>query len=191
VGGDIRRYSACCEPPTSKLSENSVREGDEIAAALQPLLHGRVDVSTTARAVYSTDASNYRHAPLAVVIPRAIEDVERTLAFCHHNRIPALPRGAGTSVGGQATNTAVVLDFTTHLNRLRRIDRATRTAEVEPGLILDHLKHAAAGSGLTFGPDPSTHNRCTLGGMIGNNACGSHSVAWGKTDDNVRASTSH
>ncbi|MGH3518998.1 MAG: FAD-binding and (Fe-S)-binding domain-containing protein [Haloechinothrix sp.] len=159
----------------------------DIAAELQPLIEGRVDVSTTARVTYSTDASNYRHMPLAVVAPRSVVDVEQTLAFCHRHRLPMLPRGAGTSIGGQAANTAVILDFTRYLNRLSSLDAGTRTAVVEPGLVLDKLRDQAFVHGLTFGPDPSTHNRCTLGGMIGNNACGSHSVAWGKTGDNLQS----
>jgi FAD/FMN-containing dehydrogenase/Fe-S oxidoreductase len=186
-GMTLDPIAAAVKPLTSKISRKGGLEGPEVAAGLEPLLQGRVDVSTTALAMYSTDASNYRHVPLAVVIPRSVEDVERTLRFCHDNDVPVLPRGAGTSVGGQATNTAVVLDFTTHLNQVLRIDPTARTAEVEPGLVLDRLRAAVAGSGLTFGPDPSTHNRCTIGGMIGNNACGSHSVAWGKTADNIRA----
>ena len=101
--------------------------------------------------------------------------------------MPVLPRGARTSIAGQAVNTAVVLDFTRHLDRILEIDPEARTARVQPGVVLDDLRDAARPHGLTFGPDPSTHNRCTLGGMIGNNACGSHSVAWGKTVDNVRA----
>jgi FAD/FMN-containing dehydrogenase/Fe-S oxidoreductase len=186
-GVTLDPMAAVVNPLTSKSSQEARRVGLEVAAALRPLLQGSVDVSTTALATYSTDASNYRHVPLAVVTPRSVQDVERTLTFCHANGVPVLPRGAGTSIGGQAANTAVVLDFTAHLNRLRGIDPEARTARVEPGLVLDRLKGAAAPDGLTFGPDPSTHNRCTLGGMIGNNACGSHSVAWGKTDDNVRA----
>ena len=107
------------------------------------------------------------------------------MAICRAHGVPVLPRGAGTSIAGQAVNAAVVLDFTTHLNRVLEIDPKARIARVEPGVVCDVLCDAASPYGLTFGPDPSTHNRCTLGGMIGNNACGSHSVAWGKTVDNV------
>src|SRR6201999_411156 len=105
---------------------------------------------------------------------------------CREHGAPVTARGGGTSIAGQATGTGVVLDFTRHMNRLLEIDPGARTARVQPGLVLDDLRRAAARHGLTFGPDPSTHSRCTLGGMIGNNACGSHSVAWGKTVDNVR-----
>ena len=104
--------------------------------------------------------------------------------MCRAHDVPVLPVGARTSIAGQAVNTAVVLDFM-HVNRILEIDPDARTARVEPGVVCDAVRDAAAPHGLTFGPDPSTHNRCTLGGMIGNNACGSHSVAWGKTVDNV------
>ncbi len=162
-----------------------------LEAALHDALGTRsadvVDVSRTAQATYSTDASNYRHIPLAVVGPRSEDDVLAVLRVARELRVPVLPRGAGTSIGGQATNRAVVLDFTRHLDALVRLDAPQRTAYVEPGLVLDRLRRAASLHGLTFGPDPSSHSRCTLGGMIGNNACGLHSVAWGKTDDNVRS----
>jgi FAD/FMN-containing dehydrogenase len=137
--------------------------------------------------MYAADASNYRRVPIGVVAPVDEEDVAAAVAVCHAHDVPLLPRGAGTSIAGQAVNTAVVVDFTRHLNRVLEIDPQARTARVQPGLVLDELRAAAAPHGLTFGPDPSTHNRCTLGGMIGNNACGSHSVAWGKTVDNVHA----
>jgi FAD/FMN-containing dehydrogenase/Fe-S oxidoreductase len=137
--------------------------------------------------MYAADASNYRRVPIGVVAPVDAEDVAAAVAVCRDHDVPLLPRGAGTSIGGQAVNSAVVLDFTRHMDRLLEIDPEARTARVQPGLVLDELRTAAQRHGLTFGPDPSTHNRCTLGGMIGNNACGSHSVAWGKTVDNVHA----
>ncbi|MEU1041355.1 FAD-binding and (Fe-S)-binding domain-containing protein [Streptomyces sp. NPDC005907] len=132
------------------------------------------------------DASNYRRVPLGVVSPRDADDVAAVLSVCRAHGVPVVPRGGGTSIAGQATGTGVVLDFTRHMNRLLSLDPGARTAVVQPGLVLDRLQEAAAPHGLRFGPDPSTHSRCTLGGMIGNNACGSHSVAWGTTADNVR-----
>ncbi|MEU5897983.1 FAD-binding and (Fe-S)-binding domain-containing protein [Streptomyces venezuelae] len=135
------------------------------------------------------DASNYRRVPAAVVAPRDADDVAAVLAVCRERGVPVVPRGAGTSIAGQATGTGVVLDFTRHLNRIVSLDPETRTAVVQPGVVLDDLRAAATRHGLTFGPDPSTHSRCTLGGMIGNNSCGSHSVAWGTTADNVSALT--
>ncbi|MEU6310030.1 FAD-binding and (Fe-S)-binding domain-containing protein [Streptomyces sp. NPDC047014] len=131
------------------------------------------------------DASNYRRVPVGVVTPRDAEDVAAALRVCAGAGVPVVPRGGGTSIAGQATGTGIVLDLTRHMNALVALDPAARTAVVQPGLVLDRLRAAARPHGLTFGPDPSTHSRCTLGGMIGNNACGAHSVAWGTTADNV------
>lgn len=133
------------------------------------------------------DASNYRRVPLGVLAPRDAEDIAAALTVCQEYGVPVVPRGGGTSIAGQATGTGLVLDLTRHLRSILALDPAARTATVQPGVILDDLRAAAARHGLTFGPDPSTHNRCTLGGMIGNNSCGAHSVAWGTTADNVRA----
>ncbi|MDX3539325.1 FAD-binding and (Fe-S)-binding domain-containing protein, partial [Streptomyces sp. MB09-01] len=131
------------------------------------------------------DASNYRRVPVGVVAPRDAEDVAAALRVCAAAGVPVVPRGGATSIAGQATGTGVVLDLTRHMNALVSVDPAARTAVVQPGLVLDRLRDAVRPYGLAFGPDPSTHSRCTLGGMIGNNACGAHSVAWGTTADNV------
>nr|WP_228713838.1 FAD-binding and (Fe-S)-binding domain-containing protein [Prauserella endophytica] len=155
------------------------------AAELAEAVTGEVESDRTARAVFSMDASNYRHVPRAVVFPRSAEDIEATLRVCRAHGVPITARGAGTSIGGQALGEGVVLDYSRHLNRVLEIDPVNRTARVQPGVVLDTLRAEAARHGLTFGPDPSTHSRCTLGGMIGNDACGSHSVAWGRTADNV------
>ncbi|MFI8963854.1 FAD-binding and (Fe-S)-binding domain-containing protein [Streptomyces sp. NPDC053493] len=162
------------------------RPAGELAGALRAAVAGDVDFSTTARALTSMDASNYRRVPLGVVAPRDADDVAAALAVCRTYGVPVVARGGGTSIAGQATGTGVVLDLTRHLRGLVAIDPEARTAVVQPGLVLDRLREAARPYGLTFGPDPSTHSRCTLGGMIGNNACGAHSVAWGTTADNVR-----
>ncbi|MEV0689701.1 FAD-binding and (Fe-S)-binding domain-containing protein [Streptomyces sp. NPDC050388] len=158
----------------------------ELRAGLRADVRGEVDFGVTARALTTMDASNYRRVPLGVVSPRDADDVAAALAVCREHGVPVVPRGGGTSIAGQATGTGVVLDLTRHMNRLLSLDPGTRTAVVQPGLVLDRLQEAAAPHGLRFGPDPSTHSRCTLGGMIGNNSCGSHSVAWGTTADNVR-----
>lgn len=158
----------------------------ELPAALRAAVRGEVDFGTTARALTTMDASNYRRVPLGVVAPRDADDVAAVLSVCRAHGVPVVPRGGGTSIAGQATGTGVVLDFTRHMNRLLSLDPQARTAVVQPGLVLDRLQEAAAPHGLRFGPDPSTHSRCTLGGMIGNNSCGSHSVAWGTTADSVR-----
>ncbi|WP_063731542.1 FAD-binding and (Fe-S)-binding domain-containing protein [Streptomyces sp. RTd22] len=137
------------------------------------------------RAQYASDASNYRQVPMAVVFPRTRQHVLAALAACRRLGVPVTARGAGTSTSGQAVGPGVVLDFSRHFNRLLGLDRQARTATVQPGIVLDDLQTAAAGHDLLFGADPSTHSRCTLGGMIGNNACGTHSVAWGRTADNI------
>lgn len=156
-----------------------------VEAELRAAVRGEVDFSVTARALNTMDASNYRRVPLGVLAPRDADDVAAALAVCRERGVPVVARGAGTSIAGQATGTGLVLDLTRHMNRIVSLDPGSRTAVVQPGVILDDLRGAASAHGLTFGPDPSTHNRCTLGGMIGNNSCGSHSVAWGTTADNV------
>ncbi|MER6674576.1 FAD-binding and (Fe-S)-binding domain-containing protein [Streptomyces sp. NPDC000983] len=155
-------------------------------ADLRGAVRGDVRFDATARALNTMDASNHRRVPLGVVAPRDADDVSAVLEICRAHGVPVVPRGGGTSIAGQATGTGVVLDFTRHMNRLLALDPAGRTAVVQPGLVLDRLQEAAAPHGLRFGPDPSTHSRCTLGGMIGNNSCGAHSVAWGTTADSVR-----
>ncbi|MFF2809407.1 FAD-binding and (Fe-S)-binding domain-containing protein [Streptomyces sp. NPDC058000] len=157
----------------------------DLARELTAAVRGEVSATAADRALMTMDASNYRRVPDAVVAPRDAEDVAAALRVCRERGVPVVPRGGGTSIAGQATGTGVVLDFTRHLRRIVAVDPVTRTAVVQPGVILDDLRAAAAPHGLTFGPDPSTHSRCTLGGMIGNNSCGSHSVAWGTTADNV------
>ncbi|MEU6954414.1 FAD-binding and (Fe-S)-binding domain-containing protein [Streptomyces sp. NPDC045714] len=154
-------------------------------AALRSAVRGTSDFGAAARALTTMDASNYRRVPLGVLAPRDADDIAAALAVCREHGVPVVARGGGTSIAGQATGTGLVLDLTRHLRAILDLDPAARTAVVQPGVILDDLRAAAAPHGLTFGPDPSTHSRCTLGGMIGNNSCGAHSVAWGTTADNV------
>ncbi|MFE7334699.1 FAD-binding and (Fe-S)-binding domain-containing protein [Streptomyces griseus] len=156
-------------------------------AALRSAVRGTSDFGATARALTTMDASNHRRVPLGVLAPRDADDIAAALAVCREHGVPVVARGGGTSIAGQATGTGLVLDLTRHLRTVLDLDPAARTAVVQPGVILDDLRAAAAPHGLTFGPDPSTHSRCTLGGMIGNNSCGAHSVVWGTTADNVRA----
>jgi FAD/FMN-containing dehydrogenase/Fe-S oxidoreductase len=160
-------------------------DADALAADLHREIAGEVRFDDGSRALYATDASNYRQVPIGVVIPRTIDDVVATLALCRRHGAPVLARGGGTSLAGQCCNVAVILDFSKHLHRVLAIDAERRQARVQPGTILDTLRDAAEEHHLTFGPDPATHNHCTLGGMIGNNSCGIHSVMAGKTDDNV------
>jgi FAD/FMN-containing dehydrogenase/Fe-S oxidoreductase len=148
-------------------------------------IDGDVLFDGASRALYASDASNYRRVPLGIINPRHDGDVDRTLALACENHLPILPRGAGTALAGQATNTAIVLDFSRYMNRVLAIDADQAAATVEPGLVQSHLDAALAPHGLFFAPDPATKDRCTLGGMIGNNSCGAHSAAYGKTVDNL------
>ncbi|MET0952346.1 MAG: FAD-binding oxidoreductase, partial [Aeromicrobium sp.] len=159
----------------------------DVVAELARLGVTDVDDSTLTRALYSTDASLYRVVPQVVVRPRSTEEVLATIAACRETGTPLTSRGAGTSIAGNAIGTGVVIDFTRHLNRVHEIDVEARTARVDPGTVHAVLQKAAAPLGLRFGPDPSTHTRCTVGGMIGNNACGSRALAYGRTADNVVA----
>ena len=162
-------------------------DADPLARELAGALAGEVRFDTASRAVFAADASNYRHVPIGVIQPRDAADVLAALEICRRHETPVVARGSGTSIAGNSINAAVVLDFRKHMNQVLDIDPGTRRARVQPGLVLDELQGQARPHGLLFGPDPSTHSRCTLGGMIGNNSCGSHSVAWGKTVDNVAA----
>jgi FAD/FMN-containing dehydrogenase/Fe-S oxidoreductase len=156
-----------------------------LVSALREALRGDVQFDAGARALHATDASNFRQVPLGVVRPRDAEDVVAAFEVCRRFGAPVLSRGAGTSLAGQGCNTAVVLDYSKYMNRIVAVDPERRTARVQPGVILDHLRSAAERHRLTFAPDPSTHNRNTLGGMIGNNSCGVHSIMGGRTSDNV------
>ncbi|MFB6672085.1 FAD-binding and (Fe-S)-binding domain-containing protein [Streptomyces sp. NPDC056390] len=170
---------------TTTLRDVSSPGAATVAEALGRGDCGEVAGDAGRRAQYSADASNYRQIPLAVVFPRERQHVLNALAVCRRLGVPVTSRGAGTSTSGQAVGSGVVLDFSRYFNRLLALDPQARMATVQPGIVLDDLQTAASGHGLLFGADPSTHSRCTLGGMIGNNACGSHSVAWGRTADNV------
>ncbi|GAA4958601.1 FAD-binding and (Fe-S)-binding domain-containing protein [Streptomonospora halophila] len=155
--------------------------------ALRRDVSGTVAFDSQARALYTQDASNYRHVPLGVVVPRTVDDVVAAVAACDAYGVPLTPRGGGTSIAGNSIGEGLVIDTSRHLTAIEEVDPGRRTARVQPGVVLDDLRAAAAPHGLTFGPDPSTHSRCTMGGMIGNNSCGSHSVAWGTTADNVES----
>ncbi len=152
---------------------------------LEAVIAGEVRFDDGSRALYATDASNYRQVPIGVVIPHSVDDVVAAVAACRKHGAPILARGGGTSLCGQCCNVAVVIDFTKHLNRIVELDPVAKFARVEPGVVLDDLRHAAEKHHLTFGPDPSTHDHNTLGGMIGNNSCGVHSVMAGETVHNV------
>ena len=153
--------------------------------ALRSRVSGEVRFDDGSRALYATDASNYRQVPIGVVVPRSIGDVVAAVECAREAGAPIVARGGGTSLAGQCCNVALVLDTSKFLNRILYLDPAKRRARVEPGVVLDRLRERAERHHLTFAPDPSTHNHCTLGGMIGNNSCGVHSVMGGMTSDNV------
>ena len=156
---------------------------------LRRRIEGDVDDSSLAKALYSSDATNYRVVPSVVVLPRSRDDVLVAVAAARERRIPVTVRGAGTSMAGNAIGPGLVIDFSRYLHRVLSVDPEARTAVVEPGVVLADLEAACAPHGLRFGPDPASGSRCTLGGMIGNNACGAHAMSYGRTADNVLSLT--
>ncbi|HEX3353869.1 MAG TPA: FAD-linked oxidase C-terminal domain-containing protein [Terriglobales bacterium] len=168
-------------------AKSSVVDAAALGEVLRRNLRGEVRFDSASRALYATDGSNYRQVPIGVVLPRDVDDVIATISLAREYGAPILCRGSGTSLAGQCCNVAVVLDFTKFMCHILEIDPARRVARVQPGVVLDNLRNAAEKHHLTFGPDPASHDRCTLGGMIGNNSCGVHSVMAGKTDENIEA----
>jgi FAD/FMN-containing dehydrogenase/Fe-S oxidoreductase len=156
-----------------------------LAARLRATVRGEVRFDEASRALYATDASNYRQVPIGLVLPLDNKDVIATIAACREFGAPVLSRGGGTSLAGQCCNVAVVLDFSKYMHSILELDPATQLARVQPGIVLDALRNEAEKHELTFAPDPATHSRCTLGGMIGNNSCGVHALMGGKTVDNI------
>ncbi len=165
--------------------ERSAVDARGLERMLRARVAGEVRFDDGSRALYATDGSNYRQVPIGVVVPRSIEDVVEAVACAREHGAPIVARGGGTSLAGQCCNVALVIDTTKFINRLLWLDPSARRARVQPGLVLDRLRERAEEHHLTFAPDPSTHNHCTLGGMIGNNSCGVHSVMGGMTSDNV------
>jgi FAD/FMN-containing dehydrogenase/Fe-S oxidoreductase len=160
---------------------------ENLRQALEKQIHGEVRFSMADRALYATDASNYRQLPYGVVVPKSAEDAVATVRLCNQYDVPVTPRGGGTALAGQTCNTAIVIDFSKYMHRVLSIDPEEKLATVEPGCVLDHLRKEAEKYELTFGPDPSTHDHNTLGGMIGNDSCGVHSIMAGRTADNVHS----
>ncbi len=160
-------------------------DAERLAIDLLNAVRGEVRFDAGSRALYATDASNYRQVPIGVVVPLDADDVVATVEVCRAHGVPIVSRGGGTSLAGQTCNVAVVLDHSKYHNQLIELNADERWARVRPGIVLDELRDAAEQFNLTYGPDPATHDHCTLGGMIGNNSCGVHSVMAGKTDDNV------
>jgi FAD/FMN-containing dehydrogenase/Fe-S oxidoreductase len=159
----------------------------EIEDELLRAIRGEVRFDSASRALYSTDASNYRHIPIGVVVPRDEDDVIVTVEICRRYNAPVLSRGGGTSLAGQCCNFAVILDFSKYMNKMEAVDPVLRTVRVQPGIVLDRVREAAEKFALTYAPDPATHSRCTIGGMIGNNSCGVHALMGGKTVDNIHS----
>ncbi|MGH7905422.1 MAG: FAD-binding and (Fe-S)-binding domain-containing protein, partial [Candidatus Binataceae bacterium] len=154
---------------------------------LRRVIDGEVRFDSGSRVIYSTDASNYRQIPIGVIIPRHSRDVIHTVELARENNLPVLARGGGTALGGQTCNTALVIDFSKYMNAAGPVDAERRLITVEPGVVPAQLNRSLVEHGLFFAPDPTTSDRCTIGGMIGNNSCGAHSAAYGKTADNLTA----
>ena len=163
-------------------------DAEGIASALRRQIQGEVRFDPGNRALYATDGSNYRQAPIGVVVPRTLDDVAATLETCRSFGAPVLSRGCGTSLAGQCCNVAVVIDFSKYLRDVLYVDEEQRLGRVQPGCVLDDLRKAAKRKGLNYGPDPATHTHCTLGGMLGNNSCGIHSLLAAKHGRGLRTS---
>jgi FAD/FMN-containing dehydrogenase/Fe-S oxidoreductase len=154
---------------------------------LRAAMRGEVNFDDGYRAMYSTDAANYRQVPIAVVLPKDADDAQAAMKVCHRHGVPVTPRGGGTSLTGASCNHAVIFDYSKYMHRIIEIDAPRRIARVEPGVVLDDLRTLAEKDGLTFGPAPSTHNRCAVGGMFGNNSCGTPAQFAGRMEENVLA----
>lgn len=157
----------------------------QLEKELRSELRGEVRFDSGSRALYASDLSVYRQVPIGVIIPRSYDDVIATVRICRSYQAPILSRGCGTSLAGQCCNTAVILDFSKYLNKILEVNAKDKYAWVEPGVVLDTLRNETEKYGLTVGPDPATHAYCSLGGMIGNNSCGVHSIIAGRVEDNI------
>jgi len=173
-------------PPTARRTTDTEIDVAALERHLVAEVDGEVRFDAGSRAAYSTDSSNYRQVPIGVVVPRTVDAAVAAVAVCRRFRAPLLSRGGGTSLAGQCTNTAVVLDWSKYCNRVVSVDPDRRTCVVEPGIVLDHLNDVLRQWDIEFGPEPATHNHCTLGGMIGNNSCGATAQRTGKVVDNVK-----
>ena len=168
--------SASSADAAARRASRTLRDGASLPERLRAALEGEVRFGDGDRALYATDASNYRMPPIGVVIPRHRADILATVRICREHGAPLLTRGGGTSLAGQCCNTAVVMDLSKHYNRVLEIDPERRTVTVEPGIVLDAVQKAVRPHELIFGPNPATHSHCTIGGMIGNNSCGINSL---------------
>ena len=175
------------QTPRLAHAHESFSASRELEAKLRQVVRGEVRFDPGSRALYATDASNYRQLPIGIVLPRDADDAIATVAACREFGAAVLSRGGGTSIPGQCCNVAVILDFSKYMRRIVSMDYEGRRARVEPGIVLDALRAEAERGQLTFAPDPATHSRCTIGGMIGNNSCGVHALMGGKTVDNIES----
>ena len=167
--------------------ENKVDIDDHLKNLIKSEIEGEVYFDDVTREIYSTDASIYRIVPLCVVTPKTIKDIKNLVQISNEYGIPILPRGGGSSLSGQTVNKAIVIDFTKHINKVVDVDKNSMTAIAQPGITIDRLNQILKSQNLLFTPDPSTTNRATVGGVIGNNSCGAHSIIYGKTIDNVKS----
>src|SRR5439155_13429896 len=188
--GPARRRSSRIQRRGGRSSMTATRQangriGSDLERELRRLVEGEVRFDDYSRHLYSTDASMYQVEPIGVVLPRSSADVRAVLELANRYNVPVLPRGGGTSLAGQTVNHAVVMDFSRFMNRVLEVNEEERWCRVQPGLVQDELNAHVRPLGLLFGPDTSTSNRATIGGMCGNNSAGSHSIAYGKTLDHV------
>src|SRR5215469_10561321 len=179
--GMVAQRSATTDTATAQGTDTGT-----LRAALEEHVDGEVRFEAGSRAAYAHDGSNYRQVPIGVVVPRTVDAAVEAIAVCRESGVPVLSRGGGTSLAGQCCNEAVVIDWTKYCHRLLSVDRDAKTAVLQPGMALDRANDELARYGLMVGPKPSTHVSCTIGGMIGNNSCGSTAQAYGKMVDAVR-----
>src|SRR5258708_17478242 len=181
----MKRVIPMLQTPNVKEVRSVNIDAQALGSELGSKIGGEVRFDDGSRSLYATDGSNYRQVPIGVVISMEREDVIETVTTCRHFGAPILMRGGGTSLAGQCCNVAVVIDMSKYLREIIKIDPEKKPARVQPGIVLDALRTGAEQYDLTFGRDPATHAWCTLGGMIGNNSCGTHSVMAGVTADNI------
>ena len=158
---------------------------EELSQDLQASISGEIRFDQMSRQLYSTDASIYQIEPIGIVLPKTQDDVIATIELAKKYKVPVLPRGAGTSLAGQTVGNAIVIDFSKYMRNIIEVNQEEKWAITEPGIILDELNSKLKNTGMHFSPDPSTSNRGNIGGALGNNSCGAHSIVWGKTVDNI------